>query len=96
MEAHMPKIPTETARSPIAAPASWPMTFVWLGDHWTQDWMRLWSGAARIGDPVGAAQTEGLAASSLARDWIVAMGALWTLPISAWLAAQKPTSGQPR
>jgi hypothetical protein len=72
------------------------MTFVWLGDHLTQDWMRMWSGAARVSDPLGAAQAEGQAAGSLTRDWIVAMGALWTLPISAWLAAQASTPDQPR
>lgn len=92
----MPKSSVEPEAPPVAAPASWPMTFVWLGDHWAQDWMRFWSGAARIGDPVGAVQTEGQAAGSLARDWIVAMGALWTLPISAWLAARTPASDQPR
>lgn len=89
----MPTIKSEN--SPVAAPASWPMTFVWLGDHWTQDWLRLWGGAARIGDPIGAAETERSAALSLARDWMVAMGALWTLPVSAWLASCSPNPISP-
>ena len=92
----MSKSPVESKTLPVATPAPWPMTLVWLGDHWTQDWMRLWSGAARVGDPVGAAQIEGAAAYDLARDWMVAMGALWTLPISAWLAAKPQGSDQPR
>jgi hypothetical protein len=67
------------------------MTFVWLGDHWSRDWAKFWTGASQVDDPVGAAQAEGGAMLSLTRDWLVAMGALWTLPISAWIAAQPPT-----
>ena len=75
------------AKLPIRGATGWPLTFVWYGDHWTRDWADFWSGASHVGDPAAAAREEGAAMTHLVRDWMVAMGALWTFPVSAWLAA---------
>lgn len=92
----MPKSPIESQTPSIASPAPWPMTFVWLGDHWARDWLQFWAGAARIDNPAQSAEAEGAAIFNLARDWTVAMGALWTLPVSAWLAARSPSADDRR
>lgn len=80
----MSKSPSET---PAVGVAAWPMTFVWLGDHWTKDWMRFWTGGTHLDRPAEALREEGEAVSSLGRDWLTAMGALWSFPMTAWLAS---------
>lgn len=85
----MPNLTVETQAptAPIPGATPWPLTLVWLGDHWSQDWTRFWTGAQKFDDPAGAALTEGEAAARAAREWWVAMGALWTYPMSVWLAS---------
>lgn len=82
-----PTVETQAPRAPIVGATPWPLTFVWLGDHWSQDLARFWTGAQRFDDPAGAALTEGEAAARAVREFWVAMGAMWTYPMSLWLAS---------
>jgi hypothetical protein len=79
---------------PGFAPMPLPFAAVWLGDHLTRDYARFWSRLAMVNDPMQAAQAEGDLGVNLFRDWAVAMGELWLLPMKVWAASAAPV-GKP-
>ena len=78
--------------TPSPAPAAtwvmpWPLSAVWLGDHLSRDYARFWSSLAGVSDPVEAIQAEADLGASLFRDWSVALGQMWLLPLKVWTAS---------
>jgi hypothetical protein len=92
-------LPVATTLPPAstAGATPWGLTFVWLGDHWARDWARMLHGSTQFDSPMSMASEEGEAASSLMRDWWVAMGAMWSYPMSIWLSSMsQPTKAPTR
>ena len=68
----------------------WPFSVVWLGDHLSRDYARFWSSMAGVNDPVEAIHAEADLGANLLRDWSIAMGQMWLLPLKVWEASAAP------
>lgn len=74
---------TETPKAFIDV-TPWPLTAVWLGDHWARDCARFWGRLAGASDPVEAVRAEGDLNVDLIHDWWAAGRAFWLIPLTAW------------